>query len=944
MIRQLKIGFILALIFLSVGVLTLSDYGVNADEHIHFARGQASLRYLLTGKKDYSGLPPEFPRRISPSQKIEYPKEWRYQRSIYQQDNLDMNWFLGKNTWGHPGTNDLLAALSNVVFFQKLRILDDVEAYHLFSLTTSACLVFLIFLFAQEVYGGIAGLIAALALGTYPLFLGESRFNVKDPPETFFYAAAILMFWKGVKEKKAKYFFLFAFFFSLGFGTKFNILFALITLFGWLLIVFGRDILKSGLGCVKKIPPSILLSLFLFPLIVVLIFLATNPFLWDSPFENFLSIINYYRQIGGLGGARSVQPGFLWRNFNFYPIMTVFYTTPLVTLFFSIIGFCLAIFRWRKEKEKTSFLVLAWFAVTILRVTLPPFSIYGGLRQIMEYIPAMAILAGLGAESLRQFLSKKIASLRLLWGFFFILTFIPIVIKMIAIHPFQNVYFNPLIGGLKGATERNYPYAGLDMGNVYLQGINWMNKNAETDAKLAIAIGSSTNLPWNKLREDISYTNLYLSFLSHQGEYVIDTFYQDKIQRYSSWFCRRYLEPVHEVKVEGVPLLKIWKNDLEHVGPHLVKTEIIKPKLYWGEAGKRAIFDFGKPVILERFDLFPEGFCKDELEKLAENKSERISYSGDGQNWQIEFDDNAWDATHDWIVKYFMKLEGNTEAIDKGFVFFFAARKARYLKAEFSQNCQLELKDWRARVYSDFINLPLSFNKNQLTASANIKEAGEYLLISSRGALGPKITISNKQYYLWFDTPFVEEPLFSPKEGFLKLIDSVFLNKGVFSFQIPIRLEKNLLRNPSFEEGLSSWSGGEIVNDGTEGNKALRLEAKGEGINFSYQKNIPEFRKDSLYLVSFDYKLLKGEAAVGAWQPPYPDYPQRPEALTGISNQWQHQTIFINPANNTIGLDIYLYAISHDSKGAEVLFDNIHVWKIPKNSLPSELWLIKKAS
>ncbi|MDP3983026.1 MAG: hypothetical protein Q8Q65_03045, partial [bacterium] len=48
---------ILAVIYFTINLFTLSDYGVNWDEPVHFMRGQTFLRYMLEGKKDYADLP-----------------------------------------------------------------------------------------------------------------------------------------------------------------------------------------------------------------------------------------------------------------------------------------------------------------------------------------------------------------------------------------------------------------------------------------------------------------------------------------------------------------------------------------------------------------------------------------------------------------------------------------------------------------------------------------------------------------------------------------------------------------------------------------------------------------------------------------------------------------------------------------------------------------------
>ena len=48
---------VIPILFLIVGIFTLSDYGVNWDNSYHFNRGQAYFWYFLTGKKNFNDLP-----------------------------------------------------------------------------------------------------------------------------------------------------------------------------------------------------------------------------------------------------------------------------------------------------------------------------------------------------------------------------------------------------------------------------------------------------------------------------------------------------------------------------------------------------------------------------------------------------------------------------------------------------------------------------------------------------------------------------------------------------------------------------------------------------------------------------------------------------------------------------------------------------------------------
>ena len=54
--KKIIIGAVLAALSFSIFFSTLSDYGINWDESIHYIRGQAYLRFFLTGKDNFPAL------------------------------------------------------------------------------------------------------------------------------------------------------------------------------------------------------------------------------------------------------------------------------------------------------------------------------------------------------------------------------------------------------------------------------------------------------------------------------------------------------------------------------------------------------------------------------------------------------------------------------------------------------------------------------------------------------------------------------------------------------------------------------------------------------------------------------------------------------------------------------------------------------------------------
>ncbi len=582
--------FLFPLSFFVLSLVTISDYNINWDEPEHFNRGHAYLRYFLHGATDYSALPlfKEFrhyiqDRSVQPT--VQLP---RY--SIYQDSIQNGNYYLTRDS-GHPPFNDILSALFNYTFYQKLGIVGDVEAYHLFNIVISTIAVLVICVWVKQEYGLFASIIAVLSLTLQPIFFAEAHVNIKDPAETAFFTLSLYTFYRGIRDKRSVWLFASAMFSGMALGTKLNIIFLPLIVIPWLLVYYRN---LTTLINQKKL----LLPLLFYPLIVFFIFFITWPYLWFDPIKRISIMLGYYQGIGTTVG--NTQPlSFYFMHMNTYPWQTILYTTPLIILFLSFVGLVSVPFIISNERSKVSFLIVLWFFTPILRATLPGSSIYGGVRQIMEYMPAMAMLAGIGGRQIIMLFKKsymiKIAKIGILFLFF------PIMVKMISIHPHENVYFNPLIGGLSGAKEKNYPYWGLNLGSSYLQAVRWLNEHAQKNAKVAFVISTATNIPKIFFRKDIEFHNGAWSGAERKGEYLIEAVHSGWIRDwyYAGEYVDKVLVPVYEVKVDGVPIVKVWKNDNEHAMEKYIHEKKIDAKdIMWEKEHEVFIITLKQPYDL----------------------------------------------------------------------------------------------------------------------------------------------------------------------------------------------------------------------------------------------------------------------------------------------------------------------------------------------------------
>ncbi|MDO8621174.1 MAG: glycosyltransferase family 39 protein [Candidatus Levybacteria bacterium] len=680
--KYILLGIILTFSYFLILFSTMSDYGMNWDEPLHFSRGFAYLHYFLTGKKDFSGLSQDKPHVGNPGYPNikkalqEYEEKQKkltsnLKASGYQYEGWTPEYFL-KNDSGHPPLSDILAAATNYVFYRKLGVMDDLNSYHLFEILTGGLMLFVVYIFSARYYGIFAGIVSSLSLFLYPLFFGEVHFNIKDPPEAAFYTLTIFAFFEGIIRRKWKW--ILASSISCGFalGTKFNIVFLPFIISPWFVAyVWGKFKFSKLIAFAKK-NKTFLFHLVFYPFIVFAIFFSTWPYLWQDPFKNLLSVVLYYK---GIGTGAIYQSGYLLFGWNTYAIQWIFYTTPPIVIFLSTIGIISSISLFKKEEKKTSFLFLIWFIFPILRVSVPGSSIYGGDRQIMEFLPAMALLSGLGALMLKNFIVKIIVQSKIFAKsrlyvinvsvmIFVIMLFMQAGLNIISLHPNENVYFNSFIGGLKGAKERNISGWGNSYGNAYLQGVDWMNSNAPQDAKLALISATLGNIPRPRLRTDISLYNNHWSGTARKGEYLMDMISQGwPLQGYQYEYLETFLNPVYDKKVDGVTIFKIWKNDAEHAKEGFLNEDSNVDIVSAGRDENNGLKIIVKNnILLTKLDLF---YDNSECDLLKEGT---VHISEDGIIWQRQADNVP-----------ILQVTTDIEPKDKRLVYFFAAKPAKFI-------------------------------------------------------------------------------------------------------------------------------------------------------------------------------------------------------------------------------------------------------------------------
>jgi len=672
----LKQSLLAGIIFFILGFLTLPDYGVNWDTINHLTRGQAYLNYFLTGNKDYSNLSsfkPYWQKTDTVLLSSDQPKDKIVRRSMYQIDSYDYQYFVINDGYGHPPLSDVLSSIPNYVFFQKLGILNDIDSYHVYGIFLAACLVSLVYFWFAKYIGIIAGLVSALSLSLYPLFWSESHFNTeKDIPQTVYSTFFLFCVWNGVRKRSPLWVLASGIFFGLGLGTKLNIVFVGLIAFVWVLLFWSIKAIRQRKYFQKVLTPDFLMSLIIAPTLGLFIVYLSWPYLWADPIGGLTGVINYYH---GIGTAASSE----W---SWYAASWIVYTTPIIILLFSFIGLLIS---WKKDfnKELLGVLAAIWFLVPIIRVTLPGSNIYGGVRQIMEYVPAMALLSGMGAQWFYNKLSKRFSSFSL--KIFFVFVFVPLTINLVVIHPNENAYFNLLIGGLSGAKEKDIAYWGNTFGAAYRPAVGWINQNAENGAEVVMAYELMGNIPSIWLRPDLEFSNLYRSGYLQNGEYAVTlTFDNTKERSYYDMYLEDMLEPIFQSGLNNVSVVKVWKNSPEYLKfdyeEVLLESSILRKTEYG------LLFDLKDENKLSRLEV--EYYQSDCLPLDLGF----VEYSKDGSVWQRI----PGALPVDWRIAVLRE-----QPKDGYFIEPFIAQSARYIKLILSptDTCLSNVKNYKIYVF-----------------------------------------------------------------------------------------------------------------------------------------------------------------------------------------------------------------------------------------------------
>jgi 4-amino-4-deoxy-L-arabinose transferase-like glycosyltransferase len=250
-----------------------------------------------------------------------------------------------------------------------------------------------------------------------------------------------------------------------------------------------------------------MLPLAVYSVIALIAFYLTWPYLWLDPTDHTIESIKVMSQYPWRGQVLFNGAEYSSTNlpYSYLPVLlSIQLTEPVWALFF--IGILTAVYS---KKNELLVITLFWFVLPLVYFIGARAALYDNFRQIFFILPPVFICAGLIFEKIKkarlQLVLMTISLLPGLWG-------------TVHLHPYEYIYYNSFIGGVKGAF-RDYE---LDYwGTSYREAANWLNENAAPDSK--VWVEGPAHLLDMYLRDDIDLYSTYETERADHYDYIVAT-------------------------------------------------------------------------------------------------------------------------------------------------------------------------------------------------------------------------------------------------------------------------------------------------------------------------------------------------------------------------------------------------------------------------------------
>jgi hypothetical protein len=536
--RSGLVALLFIFLFLVSGIATLPNYGLTWDESLgNIFFGERYWHYFTSFNSKY----------------LDFNTELEFHRQY------TLNTFVAPfrdRPNEFPPLADTLSAATMYIFSYGLGWLNPVDGFHLFTILLCSVFLFVFYNFAAHRLGSFAAFTAIFCLGSFPRFWADMHFNVKDVPETVLFGFTIMAFWSWYEHPSWRRALLAGFLMGAALAVKANAIFIpVILLIGILPWSLRWQNWRESFTLFRK-------SLFHYLLMITsaaAFYLLSWPYLYADPFHRLKGYWSYILNQGGRTGL----------HWNIDPLRQVLTTLPEAMLLILGVGLISALRQVWKRDDRFDQMLLAWAIIPPLRASLPGAVNFDGIRHFLEFVPAIALLGGLGADRGARWLMSRMHTSQ--WvtqaGIIFVIT-VNLLFILYRFYPYQHIYYNLFTGGLAGARDRFLGSEATDYwAATYREGMDWLNLHAPprsyVHALIAdwvvtmsapVLLRSDLQLvPVGKLPDfgemKASPIPYYLMFITRDGGSSADEI--DYTQKHG--------QLVFQVAVDHVPVMKVYQ-------------------------------------------------------------------------------------------------------------------------------------------------------------------------------------------------------------------------------------------------------------------------------------------------------------------------------------------------------------------------------------------------
>ena len=298
--------------------------------------------------------------------------------------------------------------------------------------------------------------VAALLL--MPQFVGQSFINCKDIPLASAVAWSVLAILRITSDVGWRSFL----FCGLMFGITLSVRIGGILVLVYAFALVGFLVLRSLVN--KKLPGDLKWclgkNLHWIALGALLVTWILTVSLWPYAHQNpFLNLLKSFQQSAAFPQPYPVlYVGQVFEStelpWHYLPLMLIL-TMPLPIVLLAGSGLFVSIWRflrgWQEEHAERLFLVLFWIAFPIAYVIVKQPNIYDGVRHFLFVLPALAVMAGVGAGALSDAINRFLRPLGVAAPCLLLACAAPALFKM---HPYQYAFYNALAGDKETLHER----------------------------------------------------------------------------------------------------------------------------------------------------------------------------------------------------------------------------------------------------------------------------------------------------------------------------------------------------------------------------------------------------------------------------------------------------------------------------------------------------------